>query len=186
MCVEQLPSDILNERTFDARHNFEDVFSELLKTRELCCNSTAGAGYQLGSPIAFELQTLVKSKTQTLHELPRHQQYSRHVIGTDNNWIGFICRWEPQTVSSIHGHPSFAYYHVIEGKLTMDLYDTAHNGQAKLAETRQMTDGECIWSLGETDRYDNLVHKVSTTEKPGFTLHLFSENPASGQHYSAT
>ena len=92
MCVEQeqLASDILNERTFDARHNFEDIFSELLKIRKLCCNSSVGAGYQWDSPIASDMQTLLQSKTQALQELPRHQQYSRHVIGTDSNWIGLF------------------------------------------------------------------------------------------------
>ena len=188
MCVEQgqLAPDILNERTFDARHNFEDIFSELIKIRKLYCNASVGAGYQWDSPIASDMQSLLQSKTQALQELPRHQQYSRHVIGTDSNWIGFICRWEPQTVSSIHGHPSFAYYQVIEGELIMDLYETSDNEQVKLTDTRQMVGGECIWSLGQIDQYDNLVHKVSTKEKPAFTLHLFSENPASGQHYTET
>ena len=68
----------------------------------------------------------------------------------------------------------------------MDLYEISDNKQAKLAETRQMVGGECIWSSGQIDQYDNLVHKVSTKDKPAFTLHLFSENPASGQHYTET
>ena len=144
MCVEQLSSNILNERTFDARHNFEDVFSRVTQNSAAVSQlKRRRTGYQLDSPIASELQTLLESKKQTLNDLPRHQQYSRHVIGTDNDWIGFICRWEPQTVSSIHGHPSFAYYQVIEGELTMNLYDTTHSGQAVLAETRQMT----VWRV---------------------------------------
>jgi len=61
--------------------------------------------------------------TKQLYALARHEQYSRHIIGTDGSWMGRVICWE------------------------------------------------------------NLVHRVKTSDEPGFALHLFSDDPSRGQHF---
>lgn len=183
MCVEPLSPDILDERTFDARTQFADVFDVLLQTRSLP-NATGVACYaEQELRVTQELQSLLNADQSRLQTLPRHAEYSRHVIGTRGNWMGFICRWEANACSSIHGHPSFAYYQVIRGEFKMDFYDITDNDHAQLANSTIMNASECVWQTGEAGRYDNLVHRVSCEKSGGLTLHLFSENPALGWHY---
>ncbi len=186
MCLKPLDCGILNNRTFDARGQFEDLFEALLTIRTLPRPALpeVSASELINNGKADQLQTLALSHSQQLHKLPRHTKYSRHVIGTENTWMGFICRWEPGTCSPIHGHPSFAYYQVLQGEFSMDLYETSEQGLAKRTATTSLSDGHCIWQHGKPGCYDNFVHKVSTPDTGGFTLHLFSEDPSLGKHFS--
>ncbi len=187
MCLSnrqsKLCSTTLNERTYDARERFSDVFQLLLQVRSLPQQHKYKQATVQSNSFAAALQTRLQAQSDDLVSLPRHKQYSRHIIGTDKDWTGFICRWEPQVSSCIHGHPSFAYYQVIDGHFLMNLYNVAPKHTVELKASEPMANGDCIWQQGRAGYYDNLVHKVSTTKLAGFTLHLFSENPALGQHF---
>jgi len=186
MCLKPLGSGILNKRTFDARGQFDELFAALLSTRTLPDSDTpkVSTSELIDDSQIGQLQAMALSQSQQLIGLSRHKKYSRHVIGTDGTWMGFICRWEPRACSSIHGHPSFAYYQVLQGEFSMDLYTTSADGLARHTDTKQLSDGKCIWKHGKSGCYDNFVHKISTHDTGGFTLHLFSENPSLGQHYA--
>jgi len=186
MCLTQLDVGILDDRTFDARDRFSDLFATLLSTRTLPNLPTLDtvASEQLVDSNVSRLQVLAQTQYQQMLDLPRHEKYSRHVIGTDGTWIGFICRWEPHVCSSVHGHPSFAYYHVLKGDFSMDLFSTTYDEHAVHTKTTQMSEGDCIWQHGKPGCYDNFVHRVSTSNTGGLTLHLFSENPTIGKHLS--
>lgn len=191
MCLKSWPHshptplnpELLNHKTFDARHQFADVFERLLCTRDLSEQSEDEAHSIHENRLASELQALVLSNIDRLHALSRHSEYSRHIIGTEGEWVGYICRWEKQTASAIHGHPSFAYYQVLEGDFQMDLYNRAEGEIVTHDHSFSMTPGHAIWQKGPRASYDNLIHKVSTLDTPGFTLHLFSENPSRGRHF---
>jgi len=186
MCLSQLADGVLNERTYDARDRFERLFAALLNTRTLPNPDmpSVTACEQLAHAEARQLQAVALTHSKQLLDLPRHSNYSRHVIGTDGPWMGFICRWEPNTCSPVHGHPCFAYYQVLLGEFSMDLYATTENRMAKHTITQKMNDSDCIWQRGKPGCYDNFVHKVRTHETGGFTLHLFSENPSLGEHFA--
>lgn len=186
MCLKPLDCGILNSRTFDARDQFKDLFDALLTTRKLprAALPKVTASELIVAGQTSQLQTLALSYSQQLNELPRDTQYSRHVIGTEDSWMGFICRWEPGTCSPVHGHPSFAYYQVLQGEFSMDLYKTSREGLVERTGTSSLSDGNCIWQHGKPGCYDNFVHKVSTHDTGGFTLHLFSEDPSLGKHFS--
>jgi len=84
MCLKQLGPGVLNKRTFDARDQFEELFTALLSTRTLPETETPDviASECLASREACQLQSLALSYSQKLYALPRHSNYSRHVIGT--------------------------------------------------------------------------------------------------------
>lgn len=184
MCVEALPPDILNDRTFDARDQFNDVFALLSQVKELPNNHSGEAPSAEAKALAQGLQSLLLSDTKKLSDLPVCEKYSRHVIGTQGSWLGLICRWQANMQSSIHGHPSFAYYQVVQGHLAMDLYEPEGETKAKWVESKTMHQGDSLWRHGKPGQYDNLVHKVSNEQADGFTIHLFSENPALGKAYT--
>lgn len=201
MCLARYVDSMLNERTFDARELFPNVFESLLRIRHLA--ETGEPDTHEIEAVAHEIDKLTAGMRGTLYSLSRHEQYSRHLIGIDDKWMAFICRWEKGVSSCIHGHPSFAYYHVLDGIFQMDLYQStqaqssqAQSSQAQLSQAQSaesqtlvhdnrltLKKGDTIWGMGEHDRFDNLIHKVSTREQPGFTLHLFSDDPSKGVHF---
>ena len=198
MCLRTSRQDLFNEQTFDASEEFDDVFNQLLEARSFCGAFTGVAGGNSGCiekeiNLSARLQGLLQEDKQRLLNLPRHESYSRHVIGVQDDWVAYICRWEKSTISCIHGHPWFAYYQVIDGVLNMDLYEPcdeqAESNPAeclqavKHVQSKCMQPGDVVWREGKPDCYDNLIHRVSTDKQPGFTLHLFSENPALGEHF---
>ncbi len=178
-----LDSALMDERTYDARAEFADVFSILLEARSLPLHTDLHQTSLMDKRIASQLQHQLDTLKSELQDLARHTHYSRHVIGTDGDWVGYVCRWEPHVSSCVHGHPSFAYYQVYAGNFDMELYDVCGINQIEHAENRSMQDGDCIWQQGNKNCYDNMVHKVVAKDSGGFTVHLFSENPALGQHF---
>ena len=174
---------LLDERTYDARAEFADVFSLLLEARSLPLHADLHQTSLMDKRISSQVQTQLDALKPELERLARHTHYSRHVIGTDGDWVGYVCRWEPHVCSCIHGHPSFAYYQVYGGKFDMELYDMCGFNKIEHAQSLSMHEGDCIWRQGNKDCYDNMIHKVSAKDSGGFTVHLFSENPALGQHF---
>lgn len=185
MCAQSPLEGILDERTFDARKAFTDVFELLLQWKEVPRQGDHDVHDECKTGLALALQRQIARHKRKLTALPRHARYTRHVIGIDDSWMGYICRWEANAASEVHGHPSFAYYQVIGGEFAMDLYQATPDKHAQWTRTRQMRAGDCIWQQGKIGRCDNLVHKVSNGGQDGYTLHLFSDNPAVGQQFQS-
>jgi len=181
-----LDPSLLDDRTYDARDQFGDVFDLLLETRALPLHKDLHQTSLMDKRIAAQLQSQLHTHQAQLQAFPRHAQYSRHIIGSEGDWVAYLCRWEPHVSSCIHGHPCFAYYQVYDGEFLMDLYEVRSSGVVEHSHCLSMKNGDSIWKQGKTNCYDNMVHSVSTKDKGGFTLHLFSENPALGLHFEVS
>ncbi len=173
-------AQIAKQQTFDACRVFGDVFQLLLNVREL--STTPGElGSRQSKKMVEDLGLLTLAYEKELDALPRFGPYSRHIIGREKNWTGLICRWEKHVSSSIHGHPAFAYYQVLEGCIDMDFFEPINDFEARKVSSKKMCTGDAMFSTAGEDRYDNLIHRVRTLESPVFTLHLYSDNPAKGR-----
>ncbi len=183
MCVA-LDSILADKQTHDARDAFSPVFEQLLTTKTLRSN-----GIEPHCPhskqLASRLSQVTLSYAEHLSTLPKHDTYSRHIIGAQDNWIGFICRWEKNVTSTIHGHPSFAYYQVLDGRIVMDMFEPVNETEAQHVSTCEMLPGDCIFSITREGQFDNLIHRVRTENSTVFTLHLYSDNPAKGRIFKA-
>lgn len=173
-----------DQQTHDARDTFAHVFHQLLAIKSLT-STQSGTTCKRSRQLATDLNQLAYSHKERLHALPRHNTYSRHIIGIDQNWIGFICRWEQNITSSIHGHPSFAYYQVLDGRIAMDLFEPVNEVDARQVSTSNMCAGDSIISITPDEQFDNLIHRVRTLSATVFTLHLYSDNPAKGRIFKA-
>lgn len=174
---------MVDERTYDARERFAALFDVLVTLKDQCQAGDRALHSESDTELASVIQASVGSYAGELSALPRHSHYSRHVIGIQGDWIGYICRWEPNSASCVHGHPSFAFYQVIQGAFAMDLYKATSTTRAQWTSSRQMQAGDCIWQQGEVGCYDNLIHKVSNGNHDGYTVHLFSDDPSRGLHF---
>ncbi len=183
MCIA-LDTMLADKQTHDAREAFAGVFSQLLMARALRTNPT-NTPCQVSQNLTEQLHQLSQSYREQLNTLPKHKSYSRNIIGTHDNWIGLICRWEPNVTSSIHGHPPFAYYHVMDGEVAMDMYEAVNDSEARQVSTSELCTGDSIFSIQKKAQFDNLIHRVRTANSTVFTLHLYSDNPAKGRVFKA-
>ena len=170
------------QQSYDACGQFAEVFDALLRGKELCDCCTSQSDTLLKS-ISTDIESAFSNCQGKLADLARHPQYSRHKIGTDGNWTGLICRWEAGARSTVHGHPAFTLYYVLQGKFTMDLFDTKDGKSAIYNTSKQLSCGDSFWEYGNEGRYDNLIHRVGALEH-GYTLQLFSEDPSLGQVFN--
>ena len=183
MCIA-LDTILSDQQTHDARDKFANIFQQLMEAKVLTAN-VADSPCEQRKAIAAQLTELASSHEECLQTLPRHDTYSRHIIGTQDNWVGLICRWEQNITSTIHGHPAFAYYQVLGGRIAMELFKPVSASEATMVSTTEMCAGDNILSTQQEGQYDNLIHRIRT-ESPGvFTLHLYSDNPAKGQVFKA-
>jgi hypothetical protein len=183
MCLA-LDTILTDQQTYDARDRFETLFKCLLDTRKLT-PKTPGKPDSGCRHLASELNGLANYQKDALRSLPETSTYSRNIIGVDDTWIGFICRWQANILSSIHGHPSFAYYQVLDGHMLMEVYEPVNHRHARCVSTRDMHRGESVLSTKQAERYDNFIHRVKTYDIPVYTLHLYSDNPAKGKVFEA-
>jgi len=183
MCIT-IDEILTCKQTHDARDSFKDVFQQLLDARVLADNNSSKP-CEHSKLVADNLNQLAQANQDKLNALPRHDAYSRNIIGTDDNWIGFICRWEKDITSSIHGHPSFAYYQVLDGHLEMEIFEPINEVKAKQVSLSEMRSGDSIFSSTNEGQFDNLIHRVRTKDSSVFTIHLYSDNPAKGRVFEA-
>lgn len=168
------------QQTFQAGTQFQSLFETLLEARKLQECSTIDQKQQAESNLAAKLTAKTSLITGQLEELVCHPEYSRHVIGIRDGWTGIICRWQRGSLSPIHGHPAFTFYHVIGGLFAMDIYQRTVGKRVKPEDHRLLAAGDSFWENGKEGQYDNLIHRV-WAKSGGFTLHLFSDDPAKGE-----
>lgn len=90
-----------------------------------------------------------------------------------------VMRWDQQSKTSIHGHPKFSFYHVINGMFEIELFDKTATGQLYTKEIQQLRPADSTWFLGDSCCYDNCIHRVTCLE-PGLTFHVYSDDALKG------
>lgn len=106
--------------------------------------------------------------------------YLRTIVHrNDNGYEAMAARWSKGAISSIHGHPSFIFYFVIEGRLKIDNYQRNAAGLTR-DSTIYLGKNEHFFSLGKPDRFDNNIHQVQADEET-LSLHISSDDATKGE-----
>lgn len=119
-----------------------------------------------------------------LTDFPRIEQtYSRTIVQRDDNGFeAMAARWSKGAVSSIHGHPSFIFYYVIDGELKIDNYRRDETGLV-LASSEYLKKNEHFFAIGKPGSFDNNIHQVQANEET-LSLHISSDDSTRGEVYS--
>ena len=130
-----------------------------------------------------ELKTLPVDFSSKDQEMTR-----RNLIGVEKRirkvgFEAFVIHWKKNATTPIHGHPSFAFYRVLQGRFNMNLYRLNTNGVAELEDKRKFNTGDFIYGLGKKKFYHNMIHRIECIEE-GYTLNLYSENVQRGVYFS--
>jgi hypothetical protein len=119
-----------------------------------------------------------------LDDFPRIEgTYSRTVIHrNDNGFEAMAARWSKGAITSIHGHPPFIFYFVIDGSLNIDSYRRDETGLF-LNSSACMGKNEHFFSIGEPGRFDNNIHQVQANEET-LSLHISSDDSRKGEVFT--
>jgi len=110
-----------------------------------------------------------------LEDFPRQEgTYTRTIIHrARNGFEAMVARWSKGALSSIHGHPLFSFYHVIDGKLKIDNYRRNERG-VTLDSSTFLGQSEYFFFIGDPGKFDNNIHQVQAIEET-LSVHISSD-----------
>jgi len=116
-----------------------------------------------------------------LDDFPRLEgTYSRTIVHrNENGFEAMAARWSKGAISSIHGHPSFIFYYVLDGRLKIDNYRRSDAGLI-MDSTTYLEKNDHFFSIGEPGRFDNNIHQVQADEET-LSLHISSDDATKGE-----
>lgn len=119
-----------------------------------------------------------------LNDFPRLTgTYSRTIVHrNENGFEAMAARWSKGAISSIHGHPPFIFYYVIDGRLKIDNY-MRNDAGLTLESSVYLGKNEHFFSLGKPGRFDNNIHQVQANEET-LSLHISSDDATKGEVFS--
>ena len=168
--------DVFGNKEFPVREEYRDLFAQIMQAKD----------QHEGEALAQKLVTIIQaceSQALVAGNFPEaeNNQYSRNYIGRDpSGWESMICRWKTGAQSSVHGHPDFVFYYVLEGRIEMPFYELDADGNACHTRTQILEPGDWVYGAGESGRFDNMIHQVRALE-PSLSLHVFSDDALKGE-----
>ena len=111
--------------------------------------------------------------------------YERTLIGRDESgWEALVMTWRKGAQSSIHGHPEFAAYSLLKGKLQLELFeDVDGTGNIKLAKVTEAAENTGFYALGEANVLTNHIHRITCLSDIAYSLHIYSDDARKGVVY---
>lgn len=134
--------------------------------------------------ITEAVDQFIKQNPLVLEDFPKLEHtYSRTILYRHpNGYEAMAARWDKGAVSSIHGHPHYALILVVSGKLFIENYDKTDQG-LRLASSDVLSRGQFFSDIGDSNRFDNHIHKVTAHEET-LSIHLSSDDAAKGEVYT--
>ena len=131
--------------------------------------------------ITSELVTFLKQHPLPLDDFPRLEgTYTRTVlIREENGFEAMAARWSKGATSTIHGHPFFNFYYVVQGCMKIDDYEISDEGLV-LTQRGSIQSEEEFSYTGLQGTFDNNIHQVHAIEET-LSIHLSSDDSAKGQ-----
>ncbi|WP_320052497.1 cysteine dioxygenase [uncultured Acetobacteroides sp.] len=111
--------------------------------------------------------------------------YERTLIGRDESgWEALIMTWHKGAQSSIHGHPEFAAYNLLKGKLKLEIFEEVDGtGEVELARVVEVDDNTGFYALGKANVMTNHIHRITCLSDISYSLHIYSDDARKGVVY---
>ena len=121
-----------------------------------------------------------------LFDIDSANQYERSFIGKDESgWEAIIMTWRKGRQSRIHGHPQFAAYNVLKGKLKLEIFEDVNGkGDIRLLNTFEIDENTGLFAIGESKTLSNHIHRISCLSDISYSLHVYSDDARKGFTYS--
>ena len=112
--------------------------------------------------------------------------YMRNYLGRDNEsgWEALIMGWSRGNRTAIHGHPKFASYTVVSGEIMLEVFEKRGDSLKKVMEYTARP-GESFYAIGESDNYENHIHRLTGISDKAHTLHIYSDDARKGVNFDS-
>jgi len=119
----------------------------------------------------------------SVNELPKeNSSYSRTIVArVATGFERMVARWTKGFVGKVHGHPDYAFYHLLHGRLGVEHFSLNPSGP-KLTTTTVMEPENHFCVEGIAGRYDNSIHRITALEE-SLSVHMYSDDALSGCCY---
>jgi predicted metal-dependent enzyme (double-stranded beta helix superfamily) len=160
---------------------YEDFFEELMKLVR-----THNLDKQLGEELKRLALTFPAYYDLDAFDILSSNQYERSLIGKDaSGWEAIIMTWRKGRQSSIHGHPQFAAYNMLKGRLQLEIFEDAQgDGNITLVNTLEIDENTGLYAIGESNAMSNHIHRISCLSDISYSLHIYSDDARKGFTYS--
>ncbi len=112
--------------------------------------------------------------------------YLRTCIGRcpRTHWEALVMTWKKGNTTTIHGHPRFAGYHFADGTFQVELFEKVAEGKVRRVNTFIIDRPKSLFAIGEEDRFDNHIHRITCLSEKGHTLHVYSDDARRGEVFT--
>jgi predicted metal-dependent enzyme (double-stranded beta helix superfamily) len=168
------------QETIHVKPGFEDFFGKIMN---LVRNGEMND--QLGEDLKLLALTFPFDHDMNQFNTVSDNPYERTLIGRDESgWEALIMTWRKGSQSSIHGHPEFAAYNLLKGKLQLEIFeDVDGTGKIKLARVAEAAENTGFYALGEANVMTNHIHRITCLSDIAYSLHIYSDDARKGVVY---
>lgn len=112
-------------------------------------------------------------------------EYVRSYIGKSDElkWEAIVMSWKKGNQTRIHGHPDFASYTGLTGKLLVETFEPTVGGKCKKTSEYTITKGQSFSAVGSKGRFDNHIHRITCLSDTAHSLHIYSDDARLGVLY---
>jgi hypothetical protein len=155
-----------------------DEFFEQLKV-EFCNGNITVVEAEKIKSLALKEKSKIQSKSWDFST----EKYVRNYIGKAENGLeAIVMGWSKDLKSSIHGHPKFAMYAIITGELEVEIFEF-ENKIPVLKQTVAAKEGDVFYNIGDSENFDNHLHRISCKSDTSLSLHIYSDDAREGVVY---
>jgi len=130
-----------------------------------------------------EVLSFTKKVELTLADYPKAEKsYSRTIVArAEEGFEGMIARWDSGIAGVVHGHPDYAFYHLVYGRLGVEHFKLGPEGP-ELVTSCIMEPGDHFCVEGVAGRFDNAIHRITALEE-SLSVHMYSSDALLGTCY---
>jgi len=127
--------------------------------------------------------SFAKNLDWNLTSFPRAKNsYTRTIVARqEGGFEAMVARWDAGMSGLVHGHPDYAFYHLIEGRLGIEHFTPGSDGP-ELVTSSIMEPGSHFCVEGTAGRFDNAIHRITALEA-SLSLHMYSDDALLGKCY---
>ncbi|BHH84573.1 cupin domain-containing protein [Desulforhopalus sp. 52FAK] len=130
-----------------------------------------------------EVLNYTKKLDLSLLDFPKAtRSYSRNIIARDEaGFEGMIIRWDRGIAGAVHGHPDYAFYHLVSGRIGVEHFTMGTAGPEPVTSCI-MEPGDHFCVEGVAGRFDNAIHRITALEE-SLSVHMYSNDALLGKCY---
>lgn len=160
---------------------YEEFFDEVMAHVK-----SIGINEQLGIMLKQLSLSFPQRYDLSAFDIDSGKAYERIFLGKDaSGWEVLVMTWRKGRHSNVHGHPEFASYNFLKGRVKIELFeDRTGHGDLVMTRELEMDENTGIYGIGDSDDMSNHIHRVTCISDISISLHIYSDDARKGYTYT--